>query len=197
MKIVPLASASDYSYFVLQRLADHVSTSHCLLVQWDGHVLHSNQWRPEFLDYDFVGASWPQFADDHDVGNGGFSLRSRALLEACRAPAFCPSHPEDLAIGRVNRDWLEARGLRFAPRAIADIFSAERRGDPATTFGYHGIWHMPRVLGREAFWRVYSGLDERTSARHDFRSLLWQVARGRGGLRRATTLIRDQIRDPA
>lgn len=196
VRIAPLASASDYSDFVLEQLADHVATSHCLLVQWDGHVLHGDRWRPEFLDYDYIGASWPQFMDGHDVGNGGFSLRSRALLEACRSPGFRPSHPEDIAIGRDNRAWLEARGLRFAPRALADAFSAERSGDPDATFGYHGIWHMPRLLGRQAFWDIYSTLDERTSARHDFRSLLWQLACGRDGIGRAVTLIRDQLRGP-
>lgn len=197
VRIPPLASSSAYSDFILERLADHVATSHCLLVQWDGHVIQGDRWRSEFLEYDYVGAAWPQFADGHDVGNGGFSLRSRALLEACRSPDFCPSHPEDLAIGRHNRAWLEAQGLRFAPADLADTFSAERRGDPATSFGYHGIWHMPRVLGREAFWQIYSALDEHTSARHDFRSLLWQVARGKGGLARAMTLIRDQLCGPA
>jgi hypothetical protein len=196
--VPPMLSARAYSEFVLVKLASHVATSHALLVQWDGHVLDARRWRPEFLACDYVGASWPQFDDGHDVGNGGFSLRSRRLMEACRDPGFRPSHPEDLAIGRENRAWLEARGLRFAPRTLADAFSAERAGNPAASFGFHGIWHMPRLLGRERFWEVYSALDERTTARHDFRSLLWQVARGRGGMGRAMTLIRDNYwRAPA
>jgi hypothetical protein len=195
VEIAPLASARAYSDFVLNHLADHVTTSHCLLVQWDGHVLRSDCWRPEFLEYDLVGASWPQFVDGHDVGNGGFSLRSRALLEACRDPGFCQSHPEDLAIGRYNRPFLEARGLRFAPRSLADAFSAERAGNPTTSFGYHGVWHMPRVLGCETFWQIYRNLDEHTSVRRDFRSILQQVVRGQGGASRAFGLIRDQVRD--
>jgi hypothetical protein len=189
--VPPMLSARAYSDFVLSELVNHVATSHALLVQWDGHVIDARRWRPEFLAYDYVGASWPQFADGHDVGNGGFSLRSRRLMDACRAPGFRPSHPEDLAIGRDNRAMLEECGLRFAPRALADAFSAERAGNPAVSFGFHGVWLMPRLLGRERFWEIYSALDERTTARHDFRSLLWQVARGRGGMGRALTLIRD------
>jgi hypothetical protein len=194
--VPPIRSMHAYSDFVLRSLPDHVDTSHALLVQWDGHVLDARRWRPEFLAYDYIGARWPQFSDGHDVGNGGFSLRSRALLEACRSAEFRDAHPEDLAIARHNRIWLEGQGLRFAPACLADAFSAERAGSPATTFGYHGIWHMPRLLGRDTFWQIYSELDERTSARHDFRSILWQMMRGRSGLSRAVTLIRDQLCGP-
>ena len=195
VEIAPLTSSRAYSDFVLHQLADHIRTPHCLLIQWDGHVINSVCWRPEFLEYDYIGASWPQFADGHDVGNGGFSLRSHALLEACRDQAFTSFHPEDLAIGRHNRNKLESRGLRFAPRVLADAFSAERSGDPARSFGYHGVWHMPRLIGRYAFWRIYCGLDERTSVSQDLGSLLWQLGSGRGGFTRAFVLIRDVIRD--
>jgi hypothetical protein len=194
--ISPLESTRAYSNFVLRELAAHVTTSHVLLVQWDGHVIDARRWRAEFLDYDYLGASWPQFGDGFDVGNGGFSLRSRALLEWCRDPAFNPSHPEDLAIGRHNRALLEANGMRFASRELADAFSAERAGSPDASFGYHGVWHMPRLLGHEEFWQVYRGLDERTSVRHDFGNLMWQLAAGRGGAGRALSLLADRLYDP-
>ncbi|MGY6552315.1 MAG: DUF5672 family protein [Erythrobacter sp.] len=195
VQIDPLNSARAYSAFVLHHLADHVATPHCLLVQWDGHVIDVNGWQPQFLEYDFVGASWPHFADGYDVGNGGFSLRSRALLQACRDPAFRASHPEDLSIGRVNREWLERRGLRFPLRALADQFSSERAGDLNKTFGYHGVWHMPSVLGNDRFWQIYRQLDERTSVRHDFWSILWKIAGGNKGIRRAFDLTFDQVRE--
>lgn len=197
VEIAPLTSSRAYSDFVLHQLADHVRTPHCLLIQWDGHVINSAYWRPEFLEYDYIGASWPQFSDGYDVGNGGFSLRSHALLEACRDRAFSAFHPEDLAIGRQNRSWLESRGLRFAPRALADAFSAERSGDPARSFGYHGVWHMPQLIGRDAFWRIYCGLDERTSISQDLGRLMWQFVGVRAGLTRAFALICDAINDAA
>jgi len=195
VEIAPLTSSRAYSDFVLHQLADHVDTRHCLLIQWDGHVINAASWRPEFLEYDYLGASWPQFADGNDVGNGGFSLRSHALLEACHHAEFCASHPEDLAIGRHNRRWLESKGLRFAPRVLADAFSAERAGNPANSFGYHGVWHMPSLLGPEGFWQIYRGLDERTSVGHDFGTMLQQLARGRGGASRSLGLLADRLRD--
>lgn len=193
VQISRLTSAVAYTDFMLRELADHVETPHCLVIQWDGHVLDSSQWRPEFLEYDYIGATWPQFGDGRNVGNGGFSLRSRRLIDACRARGFDHFHPEDLAIGRRNRPWLEAQGMRFAPSALAERFSAERAGDPASSFGYHGVWHMPGLLGREAFWRIYRGLDERTSIRRDFGALMRQLVRGKGGTRRALRLLADQV----
>ncbi len=195
--IEPIWSYRAYSDFILRRLPAYVTTSHCLLVQWDGHVLNGARWSDEFLQYDYIGASWPHFHDGHDVGNGGFSLRSRALLEACQHPEFVLSHPEDLAIGRTNRTWLEERGLRFASTDVADSFSAERKGDPLQCFGYHGVWHMPRALGLDDFWRIYLALDERGTVRHDFRSILGQCAKGNGGRERAMRLLYDRFADAA
>lgn len=192
--IAPITSSQVYSDFLLTQLVDHVDTSHCLIIQWDGHVLDASHWDPDFLAYDYIGASWPQFVDGHDVGNGGFSLRSRCLMQLCRDPAFKASHPEDVAISRVNRDWLEAEGMRFAPRALADRFAAERAGDVAASFGYHGAWLMPAALGTECFWTLYRGLDDRSTIRHDFSSIAKQMGQGRWGWFRALRLTLDQLR---
>lgn len=192
--IAPITSSRAYSDFLLTQLVDHVETSHCLVIQWDGHVLDASRWHPDFLAYDYIGASWPQFADGHDVGNGGFSLRSRRLMQLCRDPAFQPSHPEDLAIARINRDWLERQGMRFAPRALADRFAAERAGDVTASFGYHGAWLMPQAVGIDPFWTLYRELDDRGTIRHDFSSILKQIGQGRGGWSRALRLTLDQFR---
>lgn len=192
VRVPRISSSRAYSDFVLCDLVDHIETSHCLIVQWDGHIVNAARWRPEFLAHDYIGARWPQFDDGHDVGNGGFSLRSRRLMQLCREPAFRREHPEDIAIGRLNRTWLEERGMSFAPPALADIFSAERASDVARSFGYHGAWLMPQVTGVPAFWELYRGLDDRSTIRHDFAAILKQIGRGRGGWTRALRLIRDQ-----
>lgn len=195
IQIPRLNSAQAYSDFMLHHLVDHIATSHCLVVQWDGHVCHSDRWQAAFLDYDYIGASWPQFTDGRDVGNGGFSLRSRRLMKACREPGFRPTHPEDVAIARHNRAWLETCGLTFAPKAMADAFSTERAGNLTESFGFHGVWHMPRLFGSDAFWALYCELDERSSIQHDFRSLLRHIMIGKQGTRRAIKLAIDQLKD--
>lgn len=191
--IAPIDSSDAYSNFLLSQMVDHVETTHCLVAQWDGYVLDAQRWREQFLDYDYIGARWPQFADGHDVGNGGFSLRSRRLMEACRDAQFHAVHPEDIAIGRINRLWLENMGLRFAPTPIADLFATERAGSLETSFGYHGVWHMPRVTGVKTFWKIYLGLDDRGTIRRDFVSILKDLRHGSGGLKRTVRMILDHI----
>lgn len=192
--IEPLDSARAYSDFILQGLAEHVRTSHCLIIQWDGFVLDATRWTDDFLKVDYIGAPWPQFSDGHDVGNGGFSLRSRKLLDACRAPDFRSSHPEDLAICRHNRPGLESRhDIRFADRAMADRFAFERIAPSEPTFGFHGIFSMAQALGIDRFWKIYQSLDDPRTAFVDYWLLLRQLGRGRHAWRRRIRLTIDRL----
>lgn len=198
IRIVPierLSSGSAYSEFMLRRLPDFISTPHVLVIQWDGFVLDPRRWDSAFLDFDYVGAPWPQFGDRHDVGNGGFSLRSQRLLHACRAPAFQLAHPEDVAIGRLNRTYLEREhGIRFADRETAARFSFERELPSSPTFGFHGIFNMIPLLGADRFWELYLKLDDRGTAFLDYSLLMRQLGSGASSMRRRYQLTRDRIR---
>lgn len=198
VRIVPIKrirSAADYSAFVLRELVNHIHSEHCLIVQWDGFVLDAAQWDPAFLDYDYIGASWPQFSDGFDVGNGGFSLRSRKLLVACRDERFLGGHPEDVTICRDNRLFLErVHGIRFAERPIADRFSFERSPPAEPTFGFHGIFNMVPVYGANPFWEIYSRLDDRRTAFVDYRSLMRQLGAGSNPLEKRIRLTLDLMK---
>jgi hypothetical protein len=146
-RLIPtLTSAQAYSLFVLAELPAHIETSHALLSQWDGFVADAGAWRPEFLEYDYIGAPWAKAAPGQDVGNGGFCLRSRALMQAMQGLSPL-THPEDACIAQTHRGTLEARfGLRFAPAALARqfAFENERPGEPC--FGFHGMRNLHRAL---------------------------------------------------
>lgn len=197
IRVVPIArlnSSRDYSTFILTQLIDHVHSSHCLVVQWDGFVLDAGSWQDAFLQFDYIGAPWPQFDDDHAVGNGGFSLRSHKLLAACRDPAFVPSHPEDLSICRNNRHLLEEKfGVRFADRDTAARFAFERAGDGGATFGFHGIFNMVQAVGPERFWELYATLDDPSTAFVDYRALMGQIGTGRRAWRRRLELTAGMV----
>lgn len=141
--IAPLAGREAYSRFVMKDLLRHVETEHVLLIQWDGYVINPAAWCADFLDYDYIGARWGFHDDAHNVGNGGFSLRSRRLLEALQDPAVDQFEPEDERICRFYRPRLEARhGIRFAPAAVADRFSFETTYPKDWPLGFHGLFNM-------------------------------------------------------
>ncbi len=151
--VQPLPSAEAYSRFVLKELAEHIDSRFVLLAQWDGFVRDAGQWTDEFLAFDYIGARWTCFADDHLVGNGGFSLRSQALLRATQDAEIAQLHPEDFHIGRTYRPYLEQRhGIRIADTATADRFSIEQlampgeRARPVSAFGFHNLFRMYEVL---------------------------------------------------
>ena len=178
--IDPLGSSADYSRFMLRSLADHISTNHALCVQWDGYVLDGRAWEPSFLDYDYIGAVWPHFADGYNVGNGGFSLRSRRLLEASRRLPFDGSQAEDVVISRIARPQLEAEGIRFAPAAVAHRFAYERTPPSGREFGFHGAFNLVRGLPRKKALKLFKTLEPQLLARSErFELLLWAVAHGR------------------
>lgn len=192
--IAPLESARDYSDFIIRRLSDHIRTEHCLIVQWDGFVVDAGRWDPRFLEYDYIGAPWPQFNDGHAVGNGGFSLRSRALLAACQDEAFQFRHPEDIAICRDNRSMLEARhGIRFADADLAGRFAFERTASRTPAFGFHGVFNLIPVCGTERFWEVYRSLDDPRTVFVDFATIWRQLGGGRSAFKRRYRLARDRL----
>ncbi len=145
--IATLASRDDYSRFVLASLLDHVDTSHVLLVQWDGYALNPAAWRGDFLGCDYIGARWFWAPEGQRVGNGGFSLRSRRLLEALHDPRIVLTEAEDVTICRTFRTLLETdHAIRFATESLADEFAFEAAYPIGLPFGFHGLYNFCRVV---------------------------------------------------
>lgn len=137
-----LKSKEEYSEFVIKKLPDYIQTDFVLIVQYDGYIIKPEAWADEFLQYDYIGAPW-WFMHSNNVGNGGFSLRSKAMLNACKIITDC--HPEDGMI-REHRQELEAMGIKFAPEEIAARFSWEHNGKYEVykgSFGFHGTKPNP------------------------------------------------------
>lgn len=197
IRVIPipkLSSSRDYSEFMLRALGNYIRTPHCLVIQWDGFVIDAGQWDPEFLNFDYIGAPWPQFDDACNVGNGGFSLRSQNLLSACRDDDFIFEHPEDIAICRTNRSLLEKKhNIRFADCKTAARFAFERRSSSNSTFGFHGVFNMIPVLGPDRFFQIYRKLDDRSTAVVDFRTLFRQLGAGRSAFKRRMRLTWDAM----
>ena len=108
-------------------------------------------WSDEFYEYDYIGAPWPKeviiegMPLHFNVGNGGFSLRSKRLQEFLKNDEnIILNHAEDVAICQLNRMYLISKGFKFAPVEVAKRFSFEnlpwRDGQQITkAFGCHGF----------------------------------------------------------
>jgi hypothetical protein len=179
-QIERLESSADYSRFMLRELAAYISTGHTLCVQWDGFVLDGGAWDPAFVDYDYIGAVWPHFDDAHNVGNGGFSLRSQRLMEASRDLPFDGKQAEDVVISRIARPQLEAQGIRFAPASVAGRFAYERTQPTGSEFGFHGAFNLVRNLPIQKALELFRTLEPQLLARSErFELLRWAVVHGR------------------
>ncbi|MDK4679377.1 DUF5672 family protein [Kingella negevensis] len=165
---------AEYNLFMLFSLRQFIHTDFALTVQDDGWVLNGAMWRDDFFDYDYLGAPIPNYfcsipkspdspldmtgidywfahpapPDDtfFEPQNGGFSLRSKRLLDAptelnlpasIKTTGSSTTEPikiqythnntlaEDLFLSVLHRKALEQHGLRFAPSSVALHFSCE------------------------------------------------------------------------
>lgn len=146
IRIPPITDLTGYSRFCLHELSSYISSEFIITIQSDGFIINPHLWSNEFLEYDYIGAPWPPEApwcERNRVGNGGFSLRSRRLLElAARSATFECKH-EDVVLTNVLYDYMLKNGCRYAPVSIAMQFALETKipeceYDLNTCFGFHG-----------------------------------------------------------
>lgn len=172
VEIGPIRSGAEYSHFVLRRLPGHITTPFVLVTQWDGFVVDGAAWTDEFLQHDYVGAIWSDPPAAGLVGNGGFSLRSRRLLDAGLDPRIAQEHPEDLMLAQRYRSLLEQEhGVRFAPPALARRFAYENEEPQVPTFGFHGPKNLAAVLDTATLERWLDALPDEFFRGRDARRL--------------------------
>jgi hypothetical protein len=142
-----IKKVSDYNELVVKFLPEVVDVDYLLIVQFDGFILNEKEWSNIFLHYDYIGAPWPlNTFSELNVGNGGFSLRSRKLIQACRDLPYDNTIAEDVFVARHSRVYLEMeKAVRFASAGVASHFSVEDVPVPYPTFGFHGLHHLPRL----------------------------------------------------
>jgi hypothetical protein len=143
IKIAPIKSKKEYSEFCIKELYKYFDTTHVLVTQWDGFVLDDKAWTDEFLQYDYIGAPWVY--DERNVGNGGFSLRSKRLQTALAQDNWIDvCHPEDQSICIIYRYYLEQKyAIKFAPLEVAERFAFETLEPVCPTFGFHNMAAAP------------------------------------------------------
>lgn len=144
IQIPPLKSKDEYSYFMLKEAWKHISTDYVLVTQHDSWVLEGSLFDTRLYDTDYAGALWLE-NDGLANGNGGFSWRSRRLMETVgKDDLINATSPEDVALCRVYRRYLETNyGLIWASDELCERFSFELRSPIKPTFGFHSYFHKP------------------------------------------------------
>jgi hypothetical protein len=142
-KIRPENFIKDYNFLSLFLVPSIVKDDYNIIVQSDGFAVNPEAWTYEFLDYDYIGAVWPWIDPGVNVGNGGFSLRSKKLYEALlNTRAYENDGAEDTIIGTTTRPILESQyGIKYAPIELADRFSIEHNTNSPwfkKSLGFHG-----------------------------------------------------------
>jgi len=142
--IKTLTSKDEYNQLILTEAVNYLDSDFGLVIQYDGFALDGSRWESNFLDYDYIGAPWPNLGE-YNIGNGGFSLRSKKLMEnvARFAHNRNDNEPEDYFIGVTLRSLLEKTcNAKFPTDTVALRFSFESPGHPKQSFGFHGILNL-------------------------------------------------------
>ena len=142
-------SVFDYSDIILKHLWLYLETDYALIIQWDGMAIDKNYWTSDFYKYDYIGAPWND-QPGYNIGNGGFSFRSKKLIHALRDTKITLGQQsgelEDIAICKEFRNYLEETyDIKYAPYNVAKNFSFEL-DFTNNTFGFHGIWNIGRFF---------------------------------------------------
>ena len=164
LKPRPPGDIESMSVDCISKLHERFATPEVLIVQDDGFPLRPGL--EEFLGkWDYVGAPWPGRDDwitrrllktSNLVGNGGFSLRSKAICQEAsrlwnagwhRLPR-CYLMQEDIFFTRFLPRWSGHYRNRFrlAPVEDAARFSFERAAAPESLpFGFHSAEAFRRL----------------------------------------------------
>jgi hypothetical protein len=149
-----------YSLFMMHGLYAYIETDYCLVVQDDGWVLNGKNFKPEYYDYDYIGApshcafgngtlylnfQWTQATEPVSVvQNGGFSLRSKRFLEACNKHGIVHLNSneihgwnEDAQLSAILKPVLQSYGYKYCPEYVG--------------YGFHEEWFdYNKLLGHHA-----------------------------------------------
>lgn len=145
VQIEKITDILDYNKFILKHLVDYIKTEYCLIIQNDGFVINPHKWTDEFLDYDYIGAPWSKYGmkvwgRTNRIGNGGFSLRSKKLMDHIKNIENIDfKEPEDAFISKI----IEKDNFRYPDIPLACRFSLEcpvedYDFDVTESFGFHG-----------------------------------------------------------
>ena len=154
-EFIPCKSSTLLDYNKWEVSGIEINTDFCLIVQCDGFIINPQAWKDEWLNYDYIGAPWPRSwigSQENQVGNGGFSLRSKKFIEASKNVSrhYRLGVNSDVFLCRHMFQEFIRQGIKFAPVHVATDFSWEGlwEGAQDRAFGFHHGGHLPKFKDR-------------------------------------------------
>ena len=140
------------NWFHLNTLPKHIQNEYMLSIHEDGFVINPHNWDDGFLNYDYIGAPWPDGLDwckRNRVGNGGFVLKSKKFLNLEENIPYTNAH-NDVLVTNTYFEYFKQNGCKYAPIEVASRFSLEHaipecKYDLHNTFGFHGKLHEQAI----------------------------------------------------
>jgi hypothetical protein len=151
VKIRPLNSLLAYSIFMLSKMHQYFDTPSLMIVQRDGWILNPESWDNEWLELDFIGGIFMQM---NRVGSGGFSLRSKKIMQDVSRTIpewdWTQKHAEEIQLflnfyedGELSLSQF-SKNYKIATMEQAANFSQAGNRTPAyfreKPFGWHRTW---------------------------------------------------------
>lgn len=132
------------NWFALSKLSDYIHGEFMLSIHDDGFIINPDCWMDEFMNYDYIGAPWPDldWCKKNRVGNGGFVLISKKFMNLQQSIPYTLEH-YDTCVTNTYYELFKMYGCKYAPIDIASKFSMEHEipeveYDLTKTFGFHG-----------------------------------------------------------
>lgn len=152
VKIPELKSLIGYSIFMLTKAHKYFDTKFALTIQRDGWILNPQSWDNRWLDNHYTAPLFQQY----DVcGSGGFSLRSKKIMEYAAKVTpewdFTDEHAHEL---QKREGYYEDGKLSFELKRQFKIASLDQAADfgqggsrnpryfRTHPFGYHRTWQQ-------------------------------------------------------
>ena len=190
-------TTGQYSRLLMtQDFWNNFSGKKLLLYQEDTYLFNTDKIQ-DFLEYDYVGASWPINQDDnlYGVGNGGFSLRDKDKMIECIKRV---DPHKDIKLGNSTINFMRNSNNDYIPE---DVFFSKSmidfnigkvaRRDIANRFSQE-TQNCKETVGGHNFWLARNGKTFYTNLLLD--NNYFQIVKHRGGWKHVIqNLINNKI----
>jgi len=137
-----LKSIYDFDCYAFSELGKHIDTSHMLMVQDHAYILRPELWDDDWLQYDFIGAPWPERDAFISASTGEMVKKLLDLPKKLGLPVVEDrgyTNDDGLVNSYYRKIFLE-NGIKYPSVHVASRFAYENpipENEGVLPFGFH------------------------------------------------------------